>query len=66
MTAAKSHLRNLVTAEEAFFADSSAYTSIIDNTTTSSTRLHRHDPAGDHRGRRLLVRDEFAYVAARW
>jgi type IV pilus assembly protein PilA len=32
VTAAKSDLRNLVTAEEAFFADSSAYTSIIDNT----------------------------------
>jgi type IV pilus assembly protein PilA len=32
VTAAKSDLRNLVTAEEAFFADSSAYTTIIDNT----------------------------------
>ena len=32
VTAAKSDLRNLVTTEEAFFADSSAYTTIIDNT----------------------------------
>jgi type IV pilus assembly protein PilA len=31
VTAAKSDLRNLVTAEEAFFADSSAYTTVIDN-----------------------------------
>jgi type IV pilus assembly protein PilA len=33
VTAAKSDLRNLVTAEEAFFADSSAYPTVIDNTT---------------------------------
>ena len=33
VTAAKSDLRNLVTAEEAFFADSSTYTTVIDNNT---------------------------------
>jgi type II secretion system protein G len=32
VTAAKSDLRNLVTAEEAYFADSSAYTNKIDST----------------------------------
>lgn len=32
VTAMKSDLRNLVTAEEAFFSDSSTYTTVIDNT----------------------------------
>ncbi|MDE3151818.1 MAG: prepilin-type N-terminal cleavage/methylation domain-containing protein [Gemmatimonadota bacterium] len=32
ITAMKSDLRNLVTAEEAFFSDSSAYSSVLDST----------------------------------
>ncbi len=37
ITAMKSDLRNLVTAEEAYFADSNAYTSVVTNLKFQST-----------------------------
>ncbi len=54
VTAMKSDLRNLVTAEEAYFADSSQYTG-----TVVPPEVPEHEPgvvAGDHGGHGQLVR----------
>ena len=62
-TAMISDLRNLVTAEEAFFSDSGKYSTTIDSTHVKFAAVDGRSPA-DHRDRRrLLDRDEHAHAA---
>ncbi len=60
ITAMKSDLRNLVTAEEAYFADSSQYTA-----TVAQPEVPEHEQrlgADDHGGHGQLVRDGLAHA----
>ena len=62
MTAMKSDLRNLVTAEEAFFSDSGKYSTAITPQVKFSA-VDRRRLADDHDGRGLLDGDEHAHAA---
>ena len=55
ITAMKSDLRNLVTAEEAYFSDSSSYTTTIGNLKFNSSTGVRPRPSRWARARRLVV-----------
>ena len=61
ITAMKSDLRNLVTAEEAFFADSSKYTATV--VAAEVPELHGRGLADDHHGRGLLDGDGRPHAA---